>query len=157
MNKTKTIIVVQLIFIIGVVAFIYGFAPRLYYPTGNIVLEDGNVDFSFKNAQIILIDDNQKFVSPLEINLENSGANATLEPGTYYWKAVGILESSVKELTVESRVGLEINQEKLTLRNIGNVPLNLTLENGSEGIVILDVGVEYLINKSGDYRGEQYE
>lgn len=159
MNKTKTMIMVQLIFIAGVVLFVYQFAPRLSYPTGSVVLENENINFRFKNVDVILIDDNPDFVSPLEINLVNSGANVTLEPGTYYWKGIGLLESSVKEFTIKTEVGLEINKERLTLRNIGNVPLNVSIENesGSEGLVILDVQVEYPINKSGVYKGGQYD
>lgn len=157
-NKTKTMIMAQLIFIAGVVIFMYGFAPRLSYPTGSVVLDNENINFRFKNVDVILIDDNPDFTSPFKISLVNSGANVTLEPGTYYWKGIGFLESSVKSFTINTKVGLEINKEKLILKNIGNVPLNVSIENesGSGELVILDVKVEYPINKSGIYKGEQY-
>jgi hypothetical protein len=81
----------------------------------------------------------------------------TLPPGTYYWKAEGLVESGIKSFKVNSEVGLELSNS--TLKNVGNVGLNVSSEtpSGISGLVVLGVKVEYVVNETDKtiYRGEQ--
>ncbi|MBU3913735.1 MAG: hypothetical protein KKE50_06610 [Nanoarchaeota archaeon] len=155
----KIAIAAQFVLVIGVLAFIYFCTPKLDYPRNNEVLSQSAVELKFRNARVVLIDENPDFTSPREIDTENAGmANITFQPGVYYWKAVGILESSAKRFTIPSEVGLELDNE--ILRNSGNVPVNVSVENefGLSGLAILDIKVEYEVNESEKavYRGEQH-
>jgi len=159
---SKLMIVGQFIFVIGVFSFVMFFAPSLEYPRNGEVINQNGVEFKFRNANVILIDDNSEFTSPKEINLKESNFSRILfEPGTYYWKAVGLVESSPREFIVESKVGLEIDEENSSIKNVGNMVLDVGLEgfNGIDGLVILDVDVEYGIDleKEVNYTGTQHE
>lgn len=156
---SKAVIVLQLFLVVGFFIFIMFFTPKLEYPrNGEIINKDG-VEFKFRNANVILIDDNSEFSSAREIDISNSNYSRIIfEPGTYYWKAVGLVESSPREFIVNSRVGLELNKEKSTLQNVGNAILDVGVS-GSEGLVILGVDVEYPVNLSEEvnYKGEEHE
>jgi hypothetical protein len=159
-KMSKLIVGVQLIFLTGVVFFLYVFAPRMDYPFDGALLEQNGVEFRFRNANFILIDDNPDFSSPMKISSsEIEGKKLVFEEGTYYWKAEGILSGVSKEFTINSNVGLELVEENSSLKNVGTVQLNVSKENsdGSEGVVILDVEIEYPVNMSDEvvYRGEQ--
>jgi len=158
---SKVVIAGQLIFVFGVFAFAILFAPQLEYPRDGQEISKSDIEFKFRNANVILIDDNEDFSSPRQINLDEVNISKILfEPGTYYWKVVGLIESGSREFTVNSNVGLELDAENKTIKNVGDTVLNVSLESGSglEGLVILDVEVEYGVDaESGDrYRGEQY-
>jgi len=161
MSRTSKIFVVaQFVILVGAVAFVYFFLPRLDYPRNNEAIEGNVVDFKFRNANIILVDDNPDFRNPMEVDLSKVNASEiSFKPGTYYWKAVGFVESNSWEFTINSNVGLELNEENSSLKNVGNVPLNVSrkTESGTTGLVILDVQVDYPVdieNKS-IYLGEQ--
>jgi hypothetical protein len=160
-KRQKVIISAQLIFLIGIFSLVYFLAPHTSYPKNNAMIGYSIVDFGIDNTDIILIDDNPDFSSAVKINLkERNTTRIFLEPGTYYWKAVGILESSVKKFTVISEVNLELKNS--SLKNTGDVPLNITKKSRGTmtGLVILDVGAEYVANNTGEkiiYQGEQYD
>ena len=159
-RMSKFIVALQLIFLAGVVIFLYVFAPNLDYPPNGAQLDRNDVEFKFKNANVILVDDNPDFSSPVKIDLsELEGKSVSFEAGTYYWKAEGILGSLKRKFTINSNVGLEIIEENSSLKNVGNVPLNVTekTQSGTVGLAILDVEVEYPIenNSNVTYRGEQ--
>ena len=161
-KMSKMIIAGQLIIVIGIFSFMYFFVPYLDYPQNNQIIDENIIEFKFRNANVILIDDNKDFSSPREINFnEINVSKIWFEPGTYYWKAVGIVESDLKEFTINSNLGLELDKENKTLKNIGNTILNISMEDGSglSGLVILDVSVEYGVEVDNKtiYRGEQYE
>ena len=158
-KMSKIFVVSQIAILLLAFGFFYVFTPQLNYPKNNEVINKSIVDFNFRNANVILVDDNPDFSSPVLIN--SSDVNqARFNPGTYYWKAVGIIESSSREFTVNSNVGLELNEKNSTLKNVGNVPLNVSEETDSRisGLAILDVQVEYPVNETNKtiYRGEQY-
>jgi hypothetical protein len=160
-KRQKIIIAAQLIFLIGIFSLVYLIAPHTNYPKNNAMLGYSIVNFDIANTNIILIDDNPEFSSPMKINLkERNTTRIFLEPGTYYWKAVGVLESSVKKFTVMSEVSLELKNS--SLKNTGDVPINITKKSMGTmtGLVILDVGAEYVANNTEEkiiYQGEQYE
>ena len=159
---SKIIIAMQLIIIVGTFVFVLFFTPHLDYPRDGEILQKQDIDFKFRNANVILIDDNKDFSSPSKINLKDIDNNKILfKSGIYYWKAIGIVESSIKEFTVNSNIGLELDVENESLKNVGDEILNVSLINNSRisGLVILDVDVEYgvEIENKTVYRGEQYE
>lgn len=166
-NKKKikiTILVVglQILLIGSVFSFVYFFAPKLEYPSDGALINEDFVQFRFKNANVILIDDNEDFSSPKMLNAsELNSVGIGMKPGKYYWKAVGNIESSTREFVVDSKVGLELNKSNSTLKNVGNVEVNVSEKKsgGISGLVILEVEAEYLVNMTNEtiYRGEQNE
>lgn len=161
MSKTsKFILAAQIVFVVGVFSFVLFFSPSSKSPEDDSVITGNIISFDLDNAEIILIDDNPDFSSPIEINLsEINRTKIWLAPGVYYWKSSGVLESSVKKFTIPSEVGLEL--ENATLKNSGNVPVEVTKETeaGSTGLVILDVESEFYVGDENEtvYRGEENE
>ncbi len=160
-KKSKAIIMLQLTFVLGIFFFVYFFAPQLEYPKDNAILNKKDIGFKFKNANVILVDTNKDFSSPKEIDLDSLNiTNILFEPGVYYWRAIGILKSPIRKFTINSNVGLELDKENSTLKNIGDVQLNITKKNnlGVSGLVILDIDVEYPVQLEANttYHGGQY-
>lgn len=160
-KKSKTIIILQLVFILGIFFFVYFFAPQLKYPKNNAILDKKDISFEFRNANVILIDTNEDFSSPKEVDFNSLNiTNILFEPGVYYWRAIGILKSPIRKFTINSNVGLELNEENFTLKNTGDVKLNISKKSSSgvSGLVILDVNVEYPIEIEANttYHGGQY-
>jgi len=159
---SKVMIVLQLLVVVGTLSFIYFFAPALEYPRNNAVIEEENIKFKFRNANLILIDENPEFSSPVQINAsEVREGKIYFKPGEYYWKVVGVMESRTRSFIIKSRVGLDLDENESKLKNSGNVVLNVSSENeaGISGLAILDVNVEYGVDLENDtnYRGEQYD
>jgi len=157
---SKIMVIVQFVILAGAVLFIYFFSPHLDYPRNNQSLDNGVVDFKFRNANLILVDDNPDFRNPMEIDLSKLNTTGiNFKPGTYYWKAVGFIESNSQEFTINPNVGLELNEENSSLKNAGNVPLNVSekTDSGTTGLVILDVQVDYPVDMKNKtiYQGEQ--
>ncbi|MFA7707770.1 MAG: hypothetical protein WCX73_02365 [Candidatus Pacearchaeota archaeon] len=162
--KTKILIFIglQVLLLGGIFLFVYLSAPKLEYPVNGEVINEDFVQFKFKNANVILVDDNEEFSSPKMLNVSDSNfVGIGMTPGKYYWKAVGNIESFSREFVIGSKVGLELNKEESTLKNVGNVEINVSEKrsSGISGLVILDVEVEYPVNLTNDtiYRGEQNE
>ena len=93
-----------------------------------------------------LIDDNIEFTSPEEF-LAEEGLEINLKPGKYYWKAVGVLKSEVRELTIQSEVDLRLRKlegDNYGVFNAGNVNLNVDVygEDGLVGQMKLEVDEE---------------
>ena len=160
-NTSKIILALQIFFVVAFFVFFYAFTPHLNYPKNNETINNTQIDFKFRNANVILIDDNENFTSPREVNIKERNASVIFNPGTYYWKAVGIFESPTRKFTIPSEVGLELKNS--TLKNTGNVPANISEEDAktgkSTGLVILDVQIEYPVNEKNKtiYKGEQNE
>ena len=158
---SKIILVGQLFFVIIVFGFAIFFIPNLEYPKNGEYLEDGNVEFKFSNAHVILVDNNKDFSSPRKINFEETNVTKiSFKSGTYYWKAIGFFESFSRKFTIKSNVALELNKENKTIQNVGDSILNVSVENdsGISGLVILDINVEYPVDVDKEiiYRGEEY-
>ena len=109
---------------------------------------DGDVLFVIEKADVLLIDDNVEFSSPDEYGIED-GLEIRLEPGEYYWKAVGALASDVRSLMIKSVVSLEFVEVDggFGVVNSGNVRLNVDVYDGGELIDKVKLGV-------GDVSGE---
>jgi hypothetical protein len=157
-----TILVVglQILLIGGIFSFVYLSAPKLEYPLDGALINEDFVQFRFKNANVILVDDNADFSSPKMLNAsELNSIGIGMKPGKYYWKAVGNIESFSREFVVDSKIGLELDKNESVLKNVGNVRVNVSEGNGGalSGLVILDVDVEYPVNITNEtiYRGEQ--
>jgi hypothetical protein len=90
--------------------------------------------FSIEKAESLLIDDNSDFTTPDEYDIRD-GLKIDLQPGTYYWKAIGVLDSSVRTLTIQSKVSLELREiegDGYGVVNAGNIRLNVDVYNGTE-------------------------
>jgi hypothetical protein len=134
----KMMLKIDLFLIIGslvVLIFLVGYvSPLVISPLDNYESSEGNILFLIEKADKLVIDDNSEFTSPDEYNVED-GLKIDLEPGQYYWKAVGVLGSKVRSLTVESLVNLELREvdgESYEVVNSGNTRLNVDVYNGVE-------------------------
>ncbi len=164
---TIFVIGLQILLLGGIFSFVYLSAPKLEYPLDGALVNEDFVQFKFKNANVILIDDNKDFSSPKILNASDlNSVGIGMKPGKYYWKAVGNIESFSREFVIDSKVGLELNKTKSTLKNVGNVEVNVSQKSRSgisggriSGLVILDVEVEYPVNMTNEtiYRGEENE
>ena len=67
---SKIIIALQLIFVLSVFSFVIFFAPSLEYPNNGEILNRQDVEFKFRNANVILVDETPDFSSPKKINLD---------------------------------------------------------------------------------------
>lgn len=158
---SKVFLVAQAVFLLSVFFFVIFLSPNASYPRDNTIVGYNIIEFDFNNAEFVLIDDNPDFTSPIKFDLkERNTTKIMLEPGTYYWKAVGILESTVRKFIIDSEVGLELKNQ--SLKNTGNVILNVTEKTKEDvsGLFILEVDVEYIVNETDNktnYRGEQYD
>ena len=163
MNKKIMIFIgIQILLLVGIFLFVYLSAPKLEYPLDGARINEDFVQFKFKNANAILVDDNEDFSSPKMIDASESNfVGIGMKPGKYYWKAVGNIESFSREFVINSKVGLELNESESTLKNVGNVEMNVREKQGGalSGLVILDVEAEYPIEIENEttYRGEQNE
>lgn len=159
---SKIMITIQFVLVVAVFCSVLFLVPYLDYPLDNSVLEQKDVGFKFRNANVILIDDNEDFSSATKISSDDVNMSKFLfKPGVYYWKAVGIFQSIPRKFSISSSVGLEVDEESSSLKNVGNSALNVSTENkyGISGHVVLGVDEEYPIDVEEEinYRGEQYE
>ncbi len=160
----KKIFAIDMILIVGslfAIIFIVGYAhPLIISPIDNLETSRTNVLFSVEKADRILIDDNINFTSPESYGF-GDGLVINLKPGTYYWKAVGVLESEIRTLTINSEINLRLRKLEdgdFAVVNAGNERLNVKIYNGTEKIseVELDVfeetkekGTKYVGGKNG--------
>src|SRR3989344_8834067 len=121
--------------------------PLVISPADNLKTTENYVLFSFEKADKILIDDNLDFSSPKEIYVEENVV-INLEPGIYYWKVDGILNSEIRKVTIESSVDLKLRRLECNdcygIFNAGNTRLNVNVYNGSllTEKIILDIDEE---------------
>lgn len=148
-NFTKLIVFSQILMLGLFFIFLVYFVPRLEYPLNGEVLDSKGVHFDFKHANAILIDDNEDFSSPkLITSSELERGEVVFEPGVYYWKAKGVIDSLSREFTVPSTVGLEF--ENSTLKNTGDVDLEVEVNKTfATGLVILEINSERQIEDKG--------
>lgn len=165
MNKHMKIILIQAVFLIGILIVLY-----MLYPKASFELTGDVVNFKAENANLIIISENPDFSNPryLEIG-KDKNVSFNLPPGIYYWKSSnGIVEGLKHEFKIESEVGLKINRNKdenseneSELVNIGNVKINVTKtkEGVMVGHIILepDESEEITDNPDEKYTGEQRE
>ena len=139
--KIDVIVVLVSVFVLmGIVGYA---RPLVIAPFDDYESLDGEVLFEFERADVLLIDDNMDFTTPVEY-VVSDGERVELEPGVYYWKVSGVLGSEVRTLTINSRVELELVEleEGWGVVNAGNVRLNVDVYDGDELVERkkLDVG-----------------
>ena len=157
MNK-RHILVIDAVIILSSLFIVAGFVgyarPLVIAPIDDYKTPDTAVLFTFAKADMVLIDDNLHFSSPREIFVKDNVV-INLEPGVYYWKVVGALESEVRQLTIESSVDLRIKQSdhgNYEVVNSGNTPLAVDIYDKGvlTGKVILNV------NEADDAIGDRF-
>lgn len=139
-----------------VLIVLVGYAqPLVIAPLDEYKSLNGEVLFEFERADVLLIDDNKEFTSPDEYRVAE-GLVVVLEPGIYYWKAVGILKSDIRKLTIQSRVELRLVETKdgIAVINVGNVRLNVDVYDGDDLIEKRKVGVGESVGGGDKYIGE---
>jgi hypothetical protein len=132
-QHNKTIYAIDTIIIIAsiiTILIIIGYAnPQVTGPINNFETKEQTVLFNVENADYIFIDENKEFTTPKRYEVKEN-LEIHLTPGTYYWKATGILESSIRELTIISEISLglkKINEETYEVINTGNEELEVEL------------------------------
>lgn len=114
--------------------FLFGYVqPLVIAPIDGYESLEGGVLFSIEKAERLVIDDNLEFSSPEEY-LIRDGLKIRLEPGVYYWRAVGLVNSEIRKFTIKSLIDLrirEVSAGTFDLVNDGNVEINVDVyENG---------------------------
>ncbi len=158
MNKTKKIIIIEAIFVIGVLAYLFfSTVPNQIYPLSGMTIIEPDFNFEIENGEVVMISIDENFTNPIILK-ENS--DIFLPPGLYYWKVKSIIrESEIRNFTVKGYVALALKErgENYELQNMGNVDLNVTKK--KEGITsntILDVGESKEVEKdNSSYEGRQ--
>jgi len=117
--------------------------PLVIAPLNEYESTEGGILFLIKKADTILIDDNSGFTTPDKYFIKE-GLKINLEPGKYYWKAVGVLPGEIRTLTIKSKVSFELVKvgEDFGVVNSGNVKLNIDIYNGTKLLdkIKLEVG-----------------
>jgi len=154
MNK-KNIWVIDAVLIVGSLIsliFLTGYSrPFVIAPLNDYQTSGTAVLFSIEKADILLIDDNPDFTTPDKYMIKD-GLKINLKPGKYYWKAVGVLGSEVRTLTINSEVKLELKKigENYDVVNAGNVRLNVDIYNGTKLIDKLNLDVGDAVKSDAD-------
>ncbi len=155
--KIRKIILVQLVFVIASLTFVYFMYPRTTFEISN-----NSASFKSINANVILISENPDFTNARRIDLSKD-KNTTLDlvPGTYYWKPVNTFVNGIsKTFTIDSNVGMEIKRKEneSDLVNVGNVKINITKSKDGimTGRIILEPNESEIIeDRNEDYVGRQ--
>lgn len=92
------------------------------------------------NAQELWLDKNPGFTSPEKIKLKGkSYTTRTLDTENYYWKLIGEYSNISGEFAIDGAAILEVerNQSQLRIKNIGNIDLELSLEDRISSLAII--------------------
>ena len=137
---------------LAVLGVLVGYStPLVISPINNLNTTSSEILFSIKNAETLLIDDNINFSSPQEYSLKDK-MRLSLEPGIYYWKAVGVLQSEIRTLTIQTAVILELRQDEegYSVVNAGNVALNVDVYNRTERVDQLELSPQKEARSNGN-------
>lgn len=149
------VVFVTLVTLVGIFMFA---RPTLYSPTEGYSTT-GAVLFSFERGEIILIDDNLDFTSPQKIIVKDNIV-VHMQPGTYYWKVEGALDSQIRSFSVNSVVDLRLedNGNGYDIVNGGNTMLDVEVyDQGTlTGRVVLDTDERKTISGE-EFVGGQHE
>jgi hypothetical protein len=147
METRKKIIAIDLLVLVGslvIIAATVGYArPLVIAPIDDFETTATAVLFSFKKADVILIDDNLAFSSPQEIFVENNLV-VNLKPGEYYWKVKGALSSEVRKLRIVSEIDLKLRKsgENYEVVNSGNTKLEVDIYESDEFTEKVVLGID---------------
>lgn len=125
------LVIGSLVFLVFLVGYV---SPLIISPLDDYESSEREILFSVEKADKLFIDDNMDFSSPDEYDIED-GLKIDLNPGKYYWKAVGVMDSEVRTLTINSEVSLELKASEdggYEVVNVGNVRLNVDVYNETE-------------------------
>ncbi|MEK6918589.1 MAG: hypothetical protein AABW73_00980 [Nanoarchaeota archaeon] len=131
-RKTKTILILEGIFIIGVLAYLLASKPVAIAPISGNVINEGDFNFKFENAKKVIISRDKEFESKIEFKKEFA---INLPPGTYYWKVKGwIRESQIMNFTIANKVSLRIDEQNNTLSvyNVGTKDIKIKVLDGEK-------------------------
>lgn len=151
----KTMHAIDTFMVIGsvlVLTFFIGYyQPLAIGPLPNFETYHNQVLFSFEKADYILIDTTLSFSNPMRFEVEDDIA-ISLEPGTYYWKAVGIGSSDIRMLTIKSLVDLKLREtnESFALVNAGNEELLVDVYDKGELVQQKNLGVGASFSSDAD-------
>ncbi len=146
---------IDLVMIVGslvVLMFLVGYVnPLVVAPLDEFETSEREVLFVIDKADVLLIDDNLDFTTPDEYRVKD-GLKINLGPGKYYWKVIGILNSDIKTLTINSVVDLKLVEieEGFGVVNSGNVRLDVDVYNGTELVDKVKLGVGGFSDVKGD-------
>lgn len=101
--------------------------PLVIAPLSDFKTTNTSVLFSIERGSILLIDDSSTFSSPESFPLSDNLV-LSLQPGVYFWKVEGIVDSPVRKMVIDSIVDLQIqeNENGYNVFNTGTVPANVT-------------------------------
>lgn len=157
--KTKTILIIEGIFLIGILTFlIFYTSPKQIYPLHGMTISNEDFLFEIENSEEVIVSANVNFTNFITLK---KGEEITLPPGTYFWKLKGlILDSEVRNFTIQSEAALSLREkgELYKIENSGNVDLNLTKKQGDKITIatILSIGESEEFEKDNStYTGEQ--
>jgi len=156
MDKVYKIDLVLIVVSLVVLMVLVGYARPLVIAPLDDYESSGEVLFLIEKADYLLIDDNIDFTTPIRYEIKE-GMEIDLVPGKYYWKAVGVLRSEIRTLTINSIVSLELKEIDggYGVVNNGNVRLNVDVYNGTELVEKKKVGVGEVVDGGDKYVGGQ--
>jgi len=126
-TQTKIILILELIFVVGVIGYFLSIKPIAVAPSSGLVIQNDNFSFEFKNTKKLVLSKTFDFENKIEFKKDFS---VDLPPGTYYWKLKSwFRESEVRNFTIYSRVSIKLDEVdgNLMIYNTGNVGVNLTI------------------------------
>lgn len=119
--------IIESIFIIGVIGFILASKPVIIAPISGNAIYNGELSFKLEGAKNFIIAREKEFINPIELGREGT---IRLPPGTYYWKIKGLIrESQVQNFTVENKVELKLDQKNgvVSIYNIGTDSMEIKI------------------------------
>ena len=147
MKMKRYILAIDFVMVVGsliTIAILVGYTrPLVIGPIDDFNTTSTSVLFSFDKGNVILIDDNPEFSSPETIYAEDNLV-IQLQPGVYYWKVQGALDSEIRKVTIVSELGLKlkrVSNESYDIVNSGNTELNVDVYNNDTitGSVVLGI------------------
>ncbi len=157
--KTKIILIIEFLFIIGVLSFLFIYTlPKQIYPLHGMTISNSDFLFEIANSDEIILSPDKDFLNSMFLK---EGDEIILPPGTYFWKVKGMLkDSGIKNFTIQSEVSLVLKEKdgSYHLQNLGNVDLNVTKTQGDKITLgtILRVGeIQEFEKEEAVYEGGQ--
>jgi len=132
--------------------------PLVIAPKDGFVSKDPYVLFSIEKGSVLLIDETPSFESPVKYEIKNQTI-IHLKPGVYYWKVLGVKESKVRQLRIDSLVDLQLREkdENYQVINAGNDELKVSFKESDTLLRTQILGRGESANVSGNYvKGEVY-
>jgi len=133
MNRTKTILIIEGIFLIGILAFLFFYTlPKQIFPLHGMTISNQDFLFEIENSEEVVLSTDMNFTNYITLK---KGDEITLPPETYFWKVKGMLkDSEVRNFTIQSEAALILREKEglYQIENSGNVDLNLTKKQGDK-------------------------